>query len=211
MRDRISLSADDFVGAGTDRECYRHPFRPEYCIKVLRPERHPRRFRREVRYYRRLKFRRIGWQRLACYRGMVDTNLGLGAIFDLVLDEGGEVSRSLEHYLARDDSDFNSWACGDLNALTRDLYAQWIVFHDLNPGNILVQRLDAARKRLVVIDGIGHNHFLSVASYSPGFARKKIVRVWNRRYSQWYAPWPPFAAALQPYPENLGKRSGGRS
>jgi hypothetical protein len=197
MRDRILLSATEYIGAGTDRACYRHPSRPECCIKILLPERHPRRFRREIRYYRRLAFRRIDWQRMTRYHGTVRTNLGKGAIFDLVLDYDGGVSKSLEFYLHREDPGFGDWAIRELNALTRKFYDDWIVFHDLNPGNLLVQRLGAGNRRLVVIDGIGHNHFLSVANYSPTFARRKLVRVWNRRFRQWYAPYPPVLAGLE--------------
>jgi sulfite reductase beta subunit-like hemoprotein len=80
------------------------------------------------------------------------------------------------------------------------MYDQWIVFHDLNPGNILVQRLGFDEFRLVVIDGIGHNHFIPLASYSSGFARKKLVRVWNRRYRHWYAAFPSVIGRLRPYP-----------
>jgi hypothetical protein len=197
MRDRVFLSSAEFVGAGTDRECYRHPARPEYCIKILLPERHPRRFRREIRYYRRLAMRRLDWRRTTRYHGMVNTNLGKGAIFDLVLDYDGSVSQSLESCLDRRDPAFDDWAVHDLNALTREFYHRWVVFHDLNPANLLVQRLDAEHKRLVVIDGIGHNHFLSVANYSPAFARRKLVRVWNRRYRQWYASYPAVVAGLE--------------
>ena len=197
MRDRISLTATEFIGAGTDRECYRHPARPEYCIKILRAERHPRRFRREIRYYRRLARRAIDWQRLTRYHGMVQTNLGQGAIFDLVLDHDGGISKSLQSRLQRQDPGFDAWAVRELNALARDFYDRWIVFHDLNPTNLLVQRVDAEHQRLVVIDGIGHNHFLSIASYSPAFARRKLVRVWNRRFRQWYAPYPAVLAGLE--------------
>lgn len=198
MPDRITLSADDFIGAGTDRECYRHPSRPAYCIKILRPDRHLRRFHREIRYYRRLASRRIYWERITRYHGMVDTSHGKGAVFDLVLDYDNGVSKSLESYLDRVDPAFDDWAMRDLNALVREFYERWVVFHDLNPGNLLVQRLDAGRRRLVVIDGIGHNHFLSIANYIPAFARRKLVRVWNRRYKQWYAPYPAVVAGLEP-------------
>ena len=49
-------------------------------------------------------------------------------------------------------------------------------------------------------NGIGHNHFLPLASYSRRFARKKLTRVWNRRYHQWYAAFPSVLRELKPYP-----------
>ena len=78
----------------------------------------------------------------------------------------GRVSRSLEHYLAEDDRRFNDWMVDEIENLKQDLYDQWVVFHDLNPTNILVQRIGFDEYRLVVIDGIGHNHFIPLASFS---------------------------------------------
>lgn len=197
MGDRIFLSREFFISAGTDRECYRHPSHPEYCIKILRPDRHPRRFRREIRFYRRLALRRIDMLRLTRYHGNIDTNLGKGAVFDLVSDFDGQTSRTLEYYLGLGETDFDAWAVEDLNDLTREFYRNWIVFHDLNPANLLVWRLGENRKCLVAIDGIGHNHLLPLASYSAAYARRKIVRVWNRRYRRWYAPYPAVFAGLE--------------
>jgi len=200
MGDRIILSTEIFVGAGSDRECYRHPFEPEFCVKIPHPERHPRRFRREIRFYRRLAFRGIDTLRLTRYHGTIDTNLGRGDLFDLILDFDGRIARSLEFYLDLGDAAFDAWAAEDLNDLTREFYRDWIVFHDLNPGNLLVWHLDEKRKCLVAIDGIGHNHLLPLASYSPGFARRKIARVWNRRHRQWYARYPAVLAGLEYLP-----------
>ena len=121
-------------------------------------------------------------------------------MFDLVLDDDARIARSLHHYLAQNDRAFNAWIVDAIEALKQDLYQQWIVFHDLNPTNILVKRLGFDEFRLVVIDGIGHNHAIRLASYSKAFERRKLVRVWNRRYPQWYSAFPVIASALKPYP-----------
>ncbi len=63
-----------------------------------------------------------------------------------------------------------------------------------------MKRLGFDEYRLVVIDGIGHNHFIPLASYSKAFGRKKLVRVWNRRYQQWYVSFPGIVSELKPYP-----------
>ena len=112
----------------------------------------------------------------------------------------GRISRSLQHYLALDDASFNAWIVGEIERLKQYFFDQWIVFHDLNPTNILVRRLGYDQYALVVIDGVGHNHFLPLASYSARLARKKIVRVWNRRYRQWYEKFPAVLRELKPYP-----------
>jgi len=200
MSEKLSLPPQLFVAEGTDRKCFRHPTDERRCIKVLHPDTRPGRFWRELRYFRSLQRRGVDFSHLTPYRGMVNTNLGRGAIFDLVLDDDGRISRSLHHYLGKNDGEFNARMVEEMERLKQNLYDQWIVFHDLNPTNILVKRLGYDEYRLVVIDGIGHNHFVPLASYSATLARKKLVRVWNRRYQQWYSAFPPVARALKPYP-----------
>ena len=199
MSDKVSLSAQLFVAEGTDRKCFRHPDNSNLCIKVLHPERRAGRFWREIRYYSSLRRRDADFLHLARFHGLVDTNLGKGAVFDLVLDDDARVSKSLDHYLSQNDRGFNDWVVGEIERLKQNLYQEWIVFHDLNPTNILVKRLGFDDFSLVVIDGIGHNHSVPLASYSRRFARKKIIRVWNRRYPQWYVAFPSVLRRLKPY------------
>jgi hypothetical protein len=199
MSDKVSLSAQLFVAEGTDRKCFRHPDKSNLCIKVLHPERRAGRFWREIRYYSSLRRRGADLQHLSRFHGLVDTNLGKGAVFDLVLDDDARVSKSLDHYLDQNDRGFNDWVVGEIENLKQNLYQEWIVFHDLNPTNILVKRLGFDDFSLVVIDGIGHNHSIPLASYSRLLARKKITRVWNRRYPQWYAAFPSVRRRLKPY------------
>jgi len=199
MSDTVSPTPQDFIAEGKKRKCFRHPCNPDHCFKVPHPEIRPGRFWREVRYYIRLRQRAVDLHHLTAFHGLLDTSLGKAAVFDLVLDDDGRVSRTLDTYLALNDRAFNDWAVTELERLKQHLYDQWIVFHDLNPTNILVKRLGFDEFRLVVIHGIGHNHFIPLAGYSRLYARKKIVRVWNRRYRQWYAAYPAVARRLTPY------------
>jgi hypothetical protein len=200
MSEKLQLSPPLFIAEGTDRKCFRHPDDESRCVKVLHPDTETDRFWREIRYYSRLQRRAVDFRHLTPCRGLIETNLGKAAIFDLVLDDDGRISRSMAYYLAENDRRFNDWIVAEIEQLKQNFYDQWIVFHDLNPTNILVKRLGFDEFRLVVIDGIGHNHFIPLASYSAAFARKKLVRVWNRRYRQWYATFPVVARGLRPYP-----------
>ena len=199
MRAEIDLTPELFVAEGTDRQCYRHPEHPDRCIKVLHADRRGGRQQREIGYFRSLQRRRVDFTHLTSYHGVVETSLGKGAVFELVCDDDGRVSTSLAVRLAADDAGFERWAVAEIERLKQNFFDQWIVFHDLNPTNLLVQRLGYDSFRLVVIDGIGHNHFLPLASFSARFARKKIRRAWNRRYHEWYSPWPRVETALTPF------------
>jgi len=200
MSEKLQLSPQYFVAEGTDRRCFRHRDDENFCIKVLHPDTGSGRFRRELGYYTSLQRRGVDFRHLTPYRGRIDTSLGNGAIFDLVLDDDGRISRSLHHYLSQNDRRFNTWIVDEIEHLKQDLYDQWIVFHDLNPTHILVRRMGYDEFRLVVIDGIGEDRFFSLANYSPSFARKKLVRVWNRCYLHWYSAFPAVATGLKPYP-----------
>ena len=197
MNTPVNLTDDLFIAAGTDRSCYHHPLEPGRCIKILLPERRAGRFWREIRYFRSLQRRGADLSHVAGYHGLVETSLGQGAVFDLVQDDDGQVSKSLTHHLSRYDQGFNDWVIDALGELTRQLYQHWIVFHDLNPTNILAQRLGFDDYHLVVIDGIGHNHLIPLASYSRQLARRKITRVWNRRRRQWYQEYPAIVEQLE--------------
>ena len=200
MREKLSLSPGYFVGEGTHRKCFRHPDDESRCIKVLHAEFDNRRCWREIRYYSHLRRRGVDFRHLTPCRGMIDTNLGKGLVFDLVLDDDGRISRSLEYYLEQNDRRFNEWIIAEIEQLKQNFYDQWVVLHDLNPAKILVKRLGFDEFRLVVIDGIGHNHFIPLASYSSLFARRKLVRIWNRHYRQWYERFPSVVGLLKPYP-----------
>ena len=202
MSEKLILSPQLFVAEGTDRKCYRHPDKNDLCVKVLHPGVRPGRFLREVKYYARLQRRGALFTHLSAYHGIVDTDLGKGAVFDMVLDDDGRVSRSLHYHLKQNDRQFNHWAAAEIEALKKDLFDQWIACHDLNPTNILVKRLGFDEYRMVVIDGVGHNHYIPLASYSPVHARRKLLRVWNRRYHQWYAAFPSFLNQLKPFAVN---------
>jgi len=197
--DTVSLSARLLVAEGAYFKCFRHPAKAYYCIKILRPEHHPRYFRRRVNYYSKLQRRGIYMEHIAAFHGLIDTSLGKGAIFEMVQDDDKRISKSLDYYLAQNDKRFNSWAIEEIEALKQCLYDHWVTCYDLNPTNILVQRLGFDEFRLVVIDGIGHNQFIPLASYSRILARKKLMRVWNRSYQQWYAAYPSVLRRLKPY------------
>jgi len=200
MSEKLQLSPQYLVAEGTDRKCFRHPDDAQLCIKVLQPDTEFGRFKREIRYYSRLQRRGVDFRHLTPCRGLIDTSLGEAAVFDLVLDDDGRISRSLHHYLSTNDRQFNAWIVDEIEHLKQNFYDQWIVFHDLNPTNILVRRLGFNEFRLVVIDGVGHNHFFPFASFNSAFARKKLVRAWNRCYRQWYTGFPAVIGDLKPYP-----------
>ena len=117
---------------------------------------------------------------------LVPTNRGIGAVFELVRDCDGEVSKTLDYYLRLNDEKLDAFVIREIENLKNYLWREGIVFRDLNPLNILLQNLGESDYRLMVVDGIGHNDFLPFCNYSLHLSRNKIMRTWNRKFNRWY-------------------------
>lgn len=116
------------------------------------------------------------------FYGEVETNLGIGSVFDLILDPDGTPSQTLGYYLSTDqqrelyiDSLSNS-----LHSLKEYLLRQRIITMTLKPKNILCQKRPSLRFRLFLVDNMGNSDFISICNYSRYFAEKKIRRKWKR-------------------------------
>lgn len=177
----IELKPAELVGKGLHRECYIHPEDNNLCVKVVvngdRKE-----TRREQAYYKLLQKRNIAWDMLPKFYGEVDTNLGQGAVFDLIRDSNGQVSRTLEHYL-------NSVPLLELNAqglqqslqrLKDYLIAQNIITMTIKSKNIVYQQRDDQNSLCIIIDNIGNSDCIPISSYNRFFGYKKITRKWAR-------------------------------
>lgn len=190
----LEIDRSTLIGKGLHRECYLHPQRPDRCVKIIVAG-NSNENRREAGYYAKLARRGISWDSLTRFHGLVETSLGEGAVFDLVRDSDGAVSKTLGHYLASPqltgqyaDSLLRSLA--DLRAY---LLQNRIVTMTLKTKNILYCRTGEADGRLVIVDNVGNTDFIPLTDYSATFARLKIARKW-RRFE---------AAMLADYPDNV--------
>jgi len=149
--------------------------------------------RREAAAYRLHAKRGNSWRHLARHYGTVETNAGAGTVFELIRDDDGEVSKTLQFYLAArpgdvDDGDgdgVNAGVDAGVDALARAMQTLYtgmlderIITMNLKAKNILWQR--GARSRLVLVDGLGHADYLPVCDYVAPLARWKIRRRWKR-------------------------------
>ena len=197
----IELTANDCFAKGFHRACYIHPADGGLCIKVsLRGD--FRESEREIRYYRHLAGRNISWDMLPRFHGSVETNFGAGAVFDLIRDYDGEISKTLVSY-------FNSAVLAEANltGLTqgfkrlRDyLMEHRIVTRTIKAKNVLYHRRDAENGCLMIIDNIGNTEFIPYANYIGYFARAKTARKWRRFEAHTIEHYPsnPFIGAMLP-------------
>lgn len=171
----------DIVGKGNERVCYIHPENENHIIKVSY-EREKGRSKQsdiEIKYYKQLhKRKKMDWTHLPKYYGEVDTDQGKGFIVDLIKDFDGKVSESFQYYIDRDGV--------EKYHVEIELYKQYfldnlIIFnYGMMPKNILLKRIDEKTANLILIDGLGEVSFFKFPNKIPYFARKKILRRWEK-------------------------------
>ena len=177
----LYLDKSTLVGRGLHRECYRHPEHRHRCVKVVVAGNSDEN-RREAKYYSRLAARGLSWEMLARFYGLVETNLGEGAVFDLVCDYDGTISKSLCEYLDHPEQEPALLAMLQraLPDLKRYLLENRVVTMTLKSKNMLLQRVDADVAKLVIVDNVGNSDFIPLSHYVAGFGRLKIRRKWRR-------------------------------
>lgn len=177
----IELNSAAIIGKGLHRECFVHPDNPGQCVKIVVAG-NSNENQREAKYYGHLARRVISWEMLTRFHGLVETNLGEGAIFDLVRDDNGQVSKTLAHYLASGQLTALHSAVlrPALKNLRLYLLHNRIITKTLKSKNILFQLLAADAGRLVIVDNLGNSDFIPIANYNTFLARRKILRKWRR-------------------------------
>ena len=181
----IDLSDAELIGQGRDRDCYRHPLISNQCIKVSR---HPQKqTKRERVYFSYLMLWERDPSRLAHYLGSVKTSLGEGATYELMLDDNGEISRTLreivlEHRLSKDD------VRNMLDDLLAYLLENCICVRDISPSNIMCQK-KGEQYRMVIVDGVSNPGVNPLNIRVNRLSRYFIHRAWRsmeRKISELY-------------------------
>ena len=177
----LNIGSTYKIGEGEDRLCLPHPLDSKKCIKVMKHPRAIKQMKSDMYWYQRFAAdKQISWQMISKYHGRIDTNYGIGLVFDLVYDYNGEISKNLNYYLKLNDDTFNKQLPQHLQQLKEFLLSQEIIFRDLSADNILCQFHDEKNFTLVIIDGIGNNEFIPVSTYISFFAKRKIKRKWEK-------------------------------
>jgi PhoP regulatory network protein YrbL len=177
----ITLNSDTKFGKGLHRECFVHPDDDQLCIKVVTYG-NQQETKREQNYYKQLQKRNIAWNLLPKFHGNIETSMGPGAVFDLIRDHDGEISKTLEHYLkdAHFTQNHRTQIEAALTELKQYLLKYSVMSMAMKPKNILYQLSESGKGKLFIIDNIGNSDFIPICNYVPYFANKKIVRRWDR-------------------------------
>jgi hypothetical protein len=177
----LEIDPGTLVGKGLHRECFVHPDDDKRCVKIVVAGNSDEN-RREAKYYAQLARRGISWEMLTRFHGLVDTDRGEGAVFDLVRDDDGAVSGTLGDYLASGQLTqlYARPLSQALIALKQYLLDNRVITMTLKTKNIVFQRMAEDVGKLVIVDNVGNSDFLPVTNYSVHLARLKIRRKWRR-------------------------------
>jgi hypothetical protein len=197
LQPSIELKGARPLVSGAYRDIYQHPLDDDLLIKVIKPlvvERHAARANwyraaygvghyksllREIEEY--FVLHRRGQHHLPYiqrFSGIVETDLGLGAVVGKVRGRDGNLAPTLTSIvIARGMSE----ALGSMiRALHDDVVREHIVFGDISANNI-VEADDAQHgHRLVIIDGLSDQLWLPVNSLSRWFNRVYCDRRFSR-------------------------------
>lgn len=127
----------DFIGKGATRLCFAHPQCLRKCVKVCVRSRDAHLLEEELRTYSFVKSYLNEY--IPEYDGeLVDTNFGKGLVCEMLKDDDGMCSKTLEHY------------CGGRPAAPEIIGQLWhfayclaehdIFFYDFNMKNFVVQQ-----------------------------------------------------------------------
>ncbi|MGC1471238.1 MAG: YrbL family protein [Psychroserpens sp.] len=183
----IEITPKHYISEGLARQVYRHPEQDNLCIKIGKPEIETEHLYKEIKYYEKIKQKnssRFEYQFYAKYHGEIETNLGVGFVYDLVKDETTQhISLTLRHYLEMEHSPIVDESLNDgLERLKQQMIAHKVFASDLRARNICCKILKDNSVNLVIIDGIGHRDFFPMADYMNHFAKKKVERRFEKAH-----------------------------
>ena len=178
----INILPSALIGTGVYRECYIHPEKDDQCIKIVYREGGDAETDREQKYYRYLSKRGISWEMLARFHGNIETNLGPGAVFDLIRDYDDNISKTLDTYFKSTDETCVPYTniFQSLFELKHYLLKYNIITMAFKPKNILYKRLSETTGRCVIVDSLGNSDFIPICTYNKFLGNKKILRKWDR-------------------------------
>ena len=180
----LILNEKLFIGKGCHKATYLHPKDQNKCVKIL--INHDlgarKQLKRELILNDNLQKKHPNLQNLSRYLGTADTNLGVGYIFELVLDFNQQISESLETYLKNTSFLQMNYQrlLQDLLTLKTHMLEQGIIPMEIMPYNLLYQHVDEGRGEFIIIDEIGTAAFIPLEKYFRTFTKARINRKWHR-------------------------------
>ena len=175
--EKLILTDDLKLGDGNHKVVYAHPSDRNLCVKLLftTPDSD---FDREMKYRRALGKRAESMTLLTKYYGEIETNLGVGYVFERVIDFDGNNSRTVLDHIQnpRDTNDLIDL----LLQFKRAFIGERFVAAGMDPDNFMVRRISERERRIKIIDNIGTSAKFPILYYSDFLMEKRARKYWRR-------------------------------
>ena len=177
----LQIKQELFIGAGGHNATYIHPVDKTKCIKIPHtPDDGD--VKKEMRY-RRMCAKKLEKSRLVTeFFGTIETNLGLGYVFERVLDYNGKTSKDLKDFLPKTRPDTQTlqriWTI--LLNFKSDFLRENIAIVDTDITNFMVQEPAPGTFRVRIVDNIGTPVLIPLVYWFEFAAAWKARRYWNK-------------------------------
>jgi len=181
MLTKAILTDSDLIGKGSNRLVYAFPDDLSRCIKVPKPGRHRHKHqKREIRFFKQLEKTLVPFDHISRYLGTVDTNFGIGYIYDAIRDADGKISNKLKT-MALNNRERVPEYLQIMETLEDYLFDNLISFYEVNPSNIVCRINENGALEPFIIDGLGEKVAIPIFNYSRNLRRRTLRRRWLRQ------------------------------
>jgi len=178
----LTINEELFIGSGGHQATYIHPIDPRKCIKIPYAA-DDGDIRKEMRY-RRICAKKLEKSRLVTeFFGTVETNLGLGYVFERIFDYDGRTSRDMKKFLPKtrpDDTQILHRIWTILLNFKSDFLRENIAIVDTDIENFMVQEPSPGVFRVRIVDNIGTPVLIPLVYWFEFVAAWKSKRIWNK-------------------------------
>ena len=173
LKDKSSFAEGDL------RKCYIHPRHSNLCVKVQKTDALNDQNAIEKWYFSILRYRKVNYKNiLPTFNGTVNTDMGEGLVYELVIDNDGERSRSIADYIKQRQLTIEQ-AEALIKKLSNKLVNHGMILEDKNPENILLKKVQENKFIPILVDGFGAKSLgikFFIGAFIPFYAKYKTLK-----------------------------------
>ena len=131
------LRLEHFLGKGATRLCFYHPETPDKCVKVAMRHKNIPQLQQELEAVKAC--RSALYTYLPTYHDeLVETSLGPGIVCEIIKDDNGQVSPSLNGFVRT--NRLNKRMVAQIAIFAKNILENRIPLYDFNPENFVIQQ-----------------------------------------------------------------------
>ncbi len=177
----LTINEELFIGSGGHQATYIHPLDATKCIKIPH-DKNDGDVRKEMRYRKSCAKKLANSKLITAFFGTIETNLGLGYIFERVIDYDGKTSLDMKKFLPKTPQNAKNlqkiWTI--LLIFKSDFLRENIAIVDTDIENFMVQEISPNNFRVRIVDNIGTPVLIPLVYWFEFAAAWKAKRYWNK-------------------------------